>query len=251
MSIDIIHTPCKNCTFAKFEQNTQTGCELGYLDIYKNRSDLEILEVYDESKEFFVINKKKCIGYREDKWFKQYGDQELSMEQKINLYFEKNKISYAMVINLKDANQTDLENIIDQIQKLSIKPEKIILVRYPPSNNEILFPYEYIKNIIDTLNINWKIQTVVDPNITYEFMLHNITTTNKKYRFIVSINNQCDNIDQVINYANDVICKNLNSFEIISNKTKSCIIFPSIVYRYAMFMYKQNILEDINRYTFI
>ena len=81
--IHAIHTPCKNCVFAKYEENTQTGCELDYIEKYKNLES-EILEVYDNDKEFYVINDKKCLGYREPKWFEQLSMSDSSMEEKIN-----------------------------------------------------------------------------------------------------------------------------------------------------------------------
>ena len=54
-TIKPIHTPCKDCTFAIYEGKTQNGCHLNLLEKYKNKN-LEILEAYDEQKEFYIIN---------------------------------------------------------------------------------------------------------------------------------------------------------------------------------------------------
>ena len=60
-TINAVHTPCKNCVFAIYDNITQTNCALHYLDIYRDK-DIEILEAYDNDKEFYIINNKKCIG---------------------------------------------------------------------------------------------------------------------------------------------------------------------------------------------
>ena len=52
--ISKIHTPCKDCVFALYNDITQVGCKTKTLDIFKQRG-VTILEVYDEEKEFYVI----------------------------------------------------------------------------------------------------------------------------------------------------------------------------------------------------
>ena len=79
-SIPAIHTSCKKCVFAIYDNITQTGCHLDYIAKYREKN-ISILEAYDEQKEFYVIGDKKCPGYREDSWFK---DNNLTIEEKID-----------------------------------------------------------------------------------------------------------------------------------------------------------------------
>lgn len=251
--IDPIHTPCKDCTFAVYENKTQTECALGYLDIYKSNKDLQVLEVYDNEKEFFVINKKKCPGYREPKWFDKISEPTETLQDKINAFHKYNKIGYLLVINLLVISKSEFIDLCEQISALDILPNKIIFVRYPPSNSNDTFPYEYLKDSIDKHlpKTAWKIQTVVDPTTPYEFMLQNIVSVNKRHRFVISVNGFNTDIGTIIDRANSVVTKDLGSFVIISNKDKTCFIFSSVVYRYSMFMEGKNILLEENNYQII
>lgn len=45
-------TSCKECIFAIYENDTQTGCTANKIEQYKDK----IIEAYDEDREFFVVN---------------------------------------------------------------------------------------------------------------------------------------------------------------------------------------------------
>ena len=47
-------TSCKNCKFAIYEENTQTGCEDGRIEKYIEQD--RAFEAYDNEKEFYVAN---------------------------------------------------------------------------------------------------------------------------------------------------------------------------------------------------
>lgn len=251
--IDIIHTPCRKCVFAQYKNNTQTGCALNYIQAYKNIDGIEILEVYDDEKEFFVVNKKKCIGYREESWFKKF-DNANTLQDKIKIYNDHNHIDYLLTINLNNLSRKDIEILFNQINRLSIKPSQLILVRYPKRLEDSEdYPYEWIKSLIDNSDIDfkWRIQTVVDSTVTYSMMLNNIVSVNKKYRFVVSIDQFNNDLSSVIDYANDMVYKQLKTFIVIANKNLSTIIFPSAVYRYSLFMENHNILENRDNYIIV
>lgn len=250
--IDIVHTPCKSCVFAVYQDKTQTECALGYLQTYKEKNQ-EILEVYDEDLAFFVINKKKCPGYREQKWFDSLQRENSTLEEKISLFHEYNHIDFLLIINLLHLNRNQFVDICEQISSLQISPNKIVFVRYPPSAAEDIFPYEYLKEHIDNYlgQIVWRIQTVVDASISYEFMLQNIVSVNKKYRFVASISSHNEDIANIVDCANKIVVSDLGSFLILSNKDKTSLLFSSVVYRYSMFMDNKNILTDEDSYKYI
>jgi hypothetical protein len=250
--INIVHTPCKNCAFAIYEDKTQKDCGLKYIEIYKQKNQ-EIIEAYDEEKEFFVINNKKCPGYREQKWFDKLDVPCETLEEKIAIFHKHNHIHYLLTVNLENLNRENFVDICEQISNLAIPPQKIIFVRYPPVDTNETFPYEYLKTNIDKYfsNISWRIQTVVDRSVSYEFMLQTIISTNKKYRFVVSMKEYNSDIQHIVNYADNLVVNELGSFVVVSNSNKNCIIFSSIVYRYSMFMDKKNILEDEESYAII
>lgn len=248
-SISKVHTPCKDCAFAEYKDITQTGCSIGYIDKYKNKG-AAILEVYDNDKEFFVINDKKCIGYRENKWFAQYGLEHADLDEKIKKFNEINRIDYLMVIDLKEFNDDGLAVLKQSVADLSYKPSKIIFIRYQSDKN---FPYEKIKDFFNGANIDckWRIQTMVDDSLSNKDILHNITNLNKGYRFILSINKPTDNVQNVVNKANEIVYTNLDSIIAIKNKDSSAILFSAASYRWSIVVPKINILDNEENYIVV
>jgi hypothetical protein len=244
-TIPAIHTSCKKCVFAIYDNITQIGCHLDYLNKYKDKN-ISILEAYDEQKEFYVIGDKKCPGYREDSWFKNAN---LSMEEKIIKIKQENSINYLIVINLKDIDPIDLHKIFNTISELSFKPSKIILIRHTDDNKK--FPFATLKTSLDDLNIQWRIQTMIDKDALWGDILHGITVAgNHAYRFICGIKTYTEDLSKLIDKANSIIYNDLSTFNILSNKTRDMIIFPGSVYRYANF-HGHDILNDEKAYQTI
>lgn len=244
-----IHTPCKKCVFAKYDGNTQKDCHLAYLDKYR-ASNIEIIEAYDNEKEFYIINDKKCIGYREDKWFDNLNLEDNSIETKINIYHQYNKLHYLVVVNLKNFDSDSLGDLLKQISHAEVLPQKIAMIRY--RNSPYSFSYDKIEQLIKNYNINyqWRIQTMLDDSISYESVLHNTITINPKYRFIISISAPADNIDTLINKANTIVHKDLDQFMVLSNKEKTAVLFSGGVYRFGA-VSGENILTNDEKYTIL
>lgn len=229
--ISAIHTPCKKCVFAKYENNTQTDCFLGYIDKYKN-NQTEILEAYDEDKEFYIINNKKCIGYRENSWFDKRNLSEATIEEKIAKYQESNHVHYVAVINLYNLSMDELKNIYDNLSNCKIQPQKIVLVRYLHNKN---FPYKSIENIFEKgrLNTSWRIQTMLDENIPYIYILNEIAKNNKFTRFLLSIEDSGTQADSILNYVNNKVYNELKNFYVCGNKNKTTLLYSSTVLRHS------------------
>ena len=58
-----MNTSCKNCHYAIYEGITQIGCKLNRIDKWQQQT--EVLEAYDEEKEFYVIKDRVCNAYNE------------------------------------------------------------------------------------------------------------------------------------------------------------------------------------------
>jgi hypothetical protein len=241
-TINPIHTPCKNCTFAKYDDNTQTDCHLDYISLYKNKN-IEIIEAYDNEKEFFIINNKKCVGYREKSWFEKRKMENLSIEEKVAKFKENNFLHYLMCVDLQNFTQEDLSAFGDLFKNLSIKPRKIIFIRY--QNHTIKFSYDLIQKTLDQAGFNgkWRIQTMlIDKD--YRDILHEITNLNKKYRFILSINSFCNDLETVVSRANKIVYENMDRFIAIRNVDKSAILYSTPNYRHSLLIEHKDILEE-------
>lgn len=247
--INTIHTPCKNCVFATYDNKTQDGCALDYISVYKNKN-ISVLEAYDNDQEFYIINGKKCIGYRENKWFKQFGLENADLESKIEKYIETNKLDYSISIDLQLLSLDSLESLLYQVSLCKTQPKKVMLIRY--ADNELRFPYAKLEALIKKHNPSyiWRIQTILDPSLKYTDILHNIISLNSKCRFMLSISNNNDDIERIVDYTNRLVHHDLDQFEIISNKDHTCIIFSTIVYRFENF-HGAEFLSKKENYTIV
>jgi hypothetical protein len=250
--IDPVHTACKKCVFAIYEGITQTGCSLNYIEKYK-KNNVDILDAYDEENEFYVVNKKKCIGYREPSYFNNKEKVE-SVQEKIDYFYNNNHIQYLLIINLYDFEKNSLDELAKQIKILDIQPEKIIFIRYNYLSK--IFTYDTIKDFLEKSEYSgvWRIQTMVDNQLSYEDILHNCINLNKSFRFMVSIsspNKELKNLNNIVNTANKIVYKDLGSFTILSTEKKEIILFSTGQYRYSFLVNKENIINQDKYYTFI
>lgn len=123
------HTPCKDCIFAIYEGNTQILCEKGLIPKYRNLG-YNIVEVYDDDKDFYVIEGRKCIYFRNNKWldFKYNTDEEYyeGINKKISSELQ---LKYTAIVYI-DAEKTfeDAKKTLSSIFNSDILPENIVLV---------------------------------------------------------------------------------------------------------------------------
>jgi hypothetical protein len=245
-----IHTCCKNCSFAKYESKTQIGCELDYINKYKDIG-AEVLEAYDNDLEFYIINEKKCLGYREESYFKKLDMNNSTIEEKINYFNSHNTIQYLCVVNLRNFNEQSFEQLTEQFASIPIGPKKIIFIRY--MDQSPLFEYKTIQHFLETSKINceWRLQTMISSDIIDNEILHNIVNLNKKYRFILYIEEIDYNINQLVSTANDIVYNKLKHFHVLSNENKNNKIFSAPSYRYSYIVNKENLLNNHDNYIIV
>lgn len=118
-----METPCKNCCFATYEGKTQTGCSLNRLEVLK-ANNVEILEAYDEDKEFFVV-KGNCNYGRPQKWLDKVVTAGLNPADRVTseCNFDMNWFIYVNNSNIDEAHKK-----LEQINKWKIYPDRVIMV---------------------------------------------------------------------------------------------------------------------------
>jgi hypothetical protein len=247
--IKTIHTVCKHCVFSIFDNNTQTGCFTKYLDRYRDNHE-EILEVFDDNKEFYVINNKKCLGYREKSWFDQFNMLNSSIEEKFEKIKKENKLQYLLVIDLQQYNLEDLDDLESQLKALETSPSKIIFIRY---DNNTIHSFERLDQILKSCDLHcpWRIQSMLDYSLSYDEILHTIIFIENKYRFILSVYKPYKSINNIIVKANKIVFENLGQFNVISDDNKSCLLFSGGIYRYCAFHEHKDILKDFSNHIIV
>lgn len=146
--INQIHTSCKNCIFAEYEGDRQISCNLGKIEKYKN-TGAEIIEAYDNEKEFYVINKRICSTCRNTEW----GNKSSPDKWKERLDKEI-EIKYGIIVLNKD--DINIDETIQSIVAQKIQPSYLHIVNL--SRNDKV--YKRISKLLDRIqtNIKWKVE---------------------------------------------------------------------------------------------
>ena len=164
-----IHTSCGDCTFEISSGATQTSCELGRIEKYRDRG-AEIIEVYDGSgKEFFVINERICVYHRDKEWASNFAKSELKeiVEKQI-------KIPYQCILITSDKIHSEVDSLELQVASLSKQhtPPSVISIIVPSYSHiggtemyntriaigEMMSPYEE--------KFDWTVQNVIRQDIS-------------------------------------------------------------------------------------
>jgi hypothetical protein len=121
-----ISTSCKNCYFAEYKDNTQTGCCLDRLEKYKN-INAEVIEAYDDDKEFYVIQDKICVYYRNHEFIEELG---LSDSEDIlrTIKSELHAPYHLILFFRENDTQADLEKCIQGASNQKIKPKVFTVI---------------------------------------------------------------------------------------------------------------------------
>jgi hypothetical protein len=153
-----VHTSCKNCIWANYEGNTQIDCGLGRIKKYKN-----VIECYDEEKEFFVINKAYCLFYR-NKDTVDVSD----LEDLYKHIRKQAEIQYQLIIILED--KQDIYGTFCSIEsaiKQDVKPKILTVVNRSKKAGVGKELADYLRKYDKVFNI-WKVQNLVNTSLTRE-----------------------------------------------------------------------------------
>jgi hypothetical protein len=211
--IDIIHTPCKSCVFAIYNGKTQISCELNKIEHYRNMG-VEVLEVYDDSQEFFVLNKKRCLSLRNKEW---YDKKNLtSINDAKSLVVQENELKYIAVIYFEESTSLDdFNKIIDSLINQKIKPKGIMVIRekYKTYSTSI----KDISPILNDLKIPWRLQNFIDEEMTFDHRVRAIIKSAPVDRFYFLIYpsqykdyNFSEKINSYIQNGHSFGCININ-----------------------------------------
>lgn len=117
------HTSCRDCVFATYEGKTQVGCSFGSRTaLYAERGRL--VEAYDETKEFFVVNNTRCVAHRTKAWADKQGGVTLADAARAEL---QQKVDF--LIPLHDpVNWDDISLTLNSLRRSSVPPNSVTLI---------------------------------------------------------------------------------------------------------------------------
>lgn len=152
-----IHTACKDCVFSKYDKDTQIGCSLNKIEAFENIG-VEIVPVYDDEKNFYVISDRRCQFYRNGDWLLKNDVLNPKTAPVSEIIQKEVQIGVTILLLVREGQTFDEIKIsLSSIEKSTIKPESIVILlqntyfgQYPinhqwiKSNITIPYSVEYI-----------------------------------------------------------------------------------------------------------
>lgn len=123
-----MNTSCKNCIFAQYEDKTQTSCYLGMIDRARS-ANVEIIEAYDEEKEFYVLKDALCPFSKTEEWKKAKKLDKSSLDKLADIIKNESVVTCDLYIYISNESRlADLSNTLLSIKKMSILPKSLIFI---------------------------------------------------------------------------------------------------------------------------
>lgn len=159
-------TQCNKCLFANTVSSNK-ACEFDIPSQIKNIKQISIID------DFYEIENYQCLyGFGK----KQYNEN-LEHLKDIDLHkfiTDRVTLKYYLILDTRSSSLDQLQNTINEINNLTIKPKKCSLIINPDHADEI---YEYVKNnlscdkwtvhaFIETLPLNDCINIILDTNLS-------------------------------------------------------------------------------------
>ena len=157
-----ISTSCKNCYFAEYKDKTQSGCKLNRLEKYRNLN-ANVVEAYDDDKEFYVIQDKICVYYRNQEFIEEL--QLVDEEGILKKIKSELHAPYHLILFFRENDtEKDLEHCIESAASHHIKPPVFTVIN---KFNKNVDPPR-IMEIANHHGFNhWRIQNAA--NLEYEW----------------------------------------------------------------------------------
>lgn len=241
-------TPCKDCCFAEYEDVTQVGCSRGRIRKYKD-AGTNILEAYDEDKEFFVIKDRICPFYRDEKWFSRFeGKSDPSMEKMLSF---ETKLSFHLIILLnKESTIEDIDKTIKSIYDCDCESKPIQVTLLKPTSNTELKPKKIRDYFKKDTSINWRMENLVvkmDDNRA----IHMVQKTLKS-QYYVTCKAGFEFPKRYLNTINDSVIEDLLQFGLIEIEegSEEGVVVPTQVHEYWYFHGdpQKSIPENVKEY---
>lgn len=187
MHVKLNNTPCKLCIFAEWDGVRQTGCSTGKLDKFRQRG-ASILECYDDTNEFYVIENNICPSFRTSLWEKNIkGDVSDTIEK-------ENEPRFHCIVFVDDSID-DVKKTFDSICKQKLQPKNLTFIL--KVNSKIL-PTK-IRDILKDSNtkIEWRIQGL-QVEIEKEAVIHMVCKAVKNIHYYAVCNAGYEYNDDVL-----------------------------------------------------
>jgi hypothetical protein len=140
LEVSQVHTVCRDCVFAQYNGKEQTGCKLDKIKDYEN-AGVDVIKVFDDKeKEFFLIDGRFCMFYRNEELMAKHPVN--TWEKIVNL---QTKVSYQSIVFVeKETTFKELKKTLNTLSSQEVRPNLVTIInkQYPYYFDE---PENYVK----------------------------------------------------------------------------------------------------------
>jgi len=157
-------TVCRDCSFAEYEGITQTGCSLGKLDKFREKGDCHIIAAYDEEKEYFIVQDRFCVFWRDSEWKdkqEKIGLDKESIQECVRA--EVNQRFAAVLYFDKNSDLKDIKLTVASLKSGSLRPTNIIFC-----DNKSDINTKDILEIAKSSSIRWSLERIAEKEATQQ-----------------------------------------------------------------------------------
>ena len=215
-------TLCKDCIFAIYEDNAQTGCGMGRLEKYKDLGCAVDAKEVETGRKSFVIDNRYCLACRNQDW----GDK--TDEQKWIEAVHKEMLLQFQAIVFHSREEADLKKTIGSLIEQDLPPERIVVVRKP----DCVQPPEKLVEYMDSLGVEWKIQNILQPKMKDGQCIDIIQNINPKQYYAVFYAGVLVPKDFFVEISNAVNESMLQFAMLSPNSSGNGLVVSSAVHKY-------------------
>lgn len=151
--ISAVSTTCKDCLFAKYEGKTQVGCELGRVEKVEQHPIYDLVEAYDDDKEFYILNYHLCLYQRINGWVHD----NKSTEEMIEEVRKEINLNWGAILVLKDEPINDMSRVQKRLEEILDQPN-------PPKwigivNQNIDLDVYWIIDYLSEKGVRWSVES--------------------------------------------------------------------------------------------
>lgn len=223
---EIVHTSCKKCIFAIYDdlKKTQVGCLFNKIEKLKVNG-LSVIDSFDEEKEFYTIEGHACMTYREEGFLK-----DRTIDEAKDLARKQSSVRLGCLVLIKEINLENLENMINRICSQTKQFYEVIFCAEPKVS-----PRQIIK-LLDSKKVSfkWSIRHVVDEDYSGNMSINlAMRKTDSTYMSVFDCSFNIPNtfVEEIDNSLNDDMQRFL-VLEAVDDKdnglTFQCFIFNAL-----------------------
>jgi hypothetical protein len=215
-----LQTSCKSCVFATYDDKTQIGCLHERIEKFRPN----VIEAYDEEKEFYVIN-GLCNLYRNSKWNDGEPDIDKSMAE--------SSLSFDCFIDCSNINDEATDTIINFVSNATYYDKKINWYLFHLDSETQAVKNNVLRIFMSLHKISPKISVCIHKSI---YLNEFVTKSNSTYHAVLNATNMHDL--GIFTSVNNAINRDIKKF--IIGHIHNTDFISNIAYRIE-FIKNQNI----------